>query len=59
MRIAAGHSQESLASQAGITKQTVWLIESGRVRQPHRHTADSIAQALGVAADEFYDEAVA
>jgi DNA-binding XRE family transcriptional regulator len=45
-RLLAGYSQRALADRAGITRQALGALESGRTR-PRLTTAVSIAQALG------------
>lgn len=40
-------SRRQLADRAGVSQQTIWLIESGR-RSPTLTTLDKIARALGV-----------
>jgi len=45
-RLKKGFSQEELAFQAGVNKNTIWKIETGKV-SPTVETLAKIAQALG------------
>jgi DNA-binding XRE family transcriptional regulator len=49
-----GWSREKLAARARATKQTVWNIETGKVR-PRARTARMIGLALEAAGLEFVD----
>lgn len=46
-RIKKGFSQEELAFEAGLNKNTIWKIETSRV-SPTIETLDKIAKALGI-----------
>ncbi|HTU69120.1 MAG TPA: substrate-binding domain-containing protein [Candidatus Baltobacteraceae bacterium] len=54
LRTARGLSQRTLARAAGITRQTVGAIESGRV-QPSVGIALSLARVLGCTVEELFD----
>jgi predicted ATPase/DNA-binding XRE family transcriptional regulator len=47
-RNAARLTQEDLAEQAGLSVDTISLLERGEHRRPHRYTMQSIADALGL-----------
>lgn len=47
-RIAAGYSQERLASQARISIESVSTLERGTRRAPYRFTVDLLSAALGL-----------
>ncbi|WP_285472835.1 XRE family transcriptional regulator [Actinoplanes sp. NBRC 101535] len=47
-RLRADLTQEGLADQAGVSVRTIRDLERRRVRAPHRHTAESLAEALGL-----------
>lgn len=66
LRTARGLSQESLAYQAGITKNQLQLIESGRASgrkdeagssNPRTATLSGIAGVLGVTVAELFADA--
>jgi len=44
-RVAAGHSQRSLAAASGVSRLTIYRCEKG-ITQPHRATAAALAAAL-------------
>lgn len=46
-RLKKGLSQEELAFQAGVNKNTIWKIETGKV-SPTVETLAKIAEALGI-----------
>ena len=46
-RIKKGYSQEELAFEAGVNKNTIWKIETGKV-SPTVETLAKIADALGI-----------
>jgi transcriptional regulator with XRE-family HTH domain len=48
IRNAGGDSQKSLAERAGVTAQTIWLIETGRSVSPRASVVRKIADALSV-----------
>jgi predicted ATPase/DNA-binding XRE family transcriptional regulator len=52
LRRAAGLTQEELAERAGLTANGVSALERGARTRPYPHTVRSLADALGVAADE-------
>jgi tetratricopeptide (TPR) repeat protein/transcriptional regulator with XRE-family HTH domain len=55
-RLRAGLTQEQLATRAQLSVRTIRYVERGRVRHPHRDTAERLARALGLsgaAAEEF------
>jgi len=52
LRLASGESQETLASRAGLTEQTLNYIERGS-RQPRIGTLKKLSVALGVPISEF------
>ncbi len=47
-RDAAGLTQEDLAERAGLSVDTISLLERGERRRPHRHTMRNLAEALGL-----------
>jgi predicted ATPase/DNA-binding XRE family transcriptional regulator len=47
-RQAAGLTQEDLAERAGLSVDTISLLERGEHRRPHRYTMQSLAEALGL-----------
>lgn len=56
LRLAKPLTQRELAEAAGVSENTVWLIENGRSRNPRPRVMRAIAAALGVApgdVDEF------
>jgi transcriptional regulator with XRE-family HTH domain len=46
-RLSRGWSRSELADQAGVSAQAVYLIETGRVRNPWKQTRDSLVKAFG------------
>lgn len=52
LRESAGLTQEQLAERAGLTAKAVSLLERGQRTRPYPHTVTSLADALGVDADE-------
>lgn len=48
LRSRAGLSQASLAELAGVSRTTIWRIESGRDRNQKTDTLQALARALGV-----------
>ena len=48
LRNAAGLTQEDLAERAGLSSDTISLLERGERRRPHRYTMQSLAEALGL-----------
>ena len=51
-RNAARLTQEDLAEQAGLSVDAISLLERGERRRPHRHTMQSLADALGLSQPE-------
>ncbi len=51
-RNAAGLTQEDLAEQAGLSVDTISLLERGEHRRPHRYTMQSLADALELSQPE-------
>jgi predicted ATPase/DNA-binding XRE family transcriptional regulator len=51
-RNAAGLTQEDLAERAGLSVDTISLLERGEHRRPHRYTMQSLADALGLSQPE-------
>jgi transcriptional regulator with XRE-family HTH domain len=47
-RNTAGLTQEDLAERAGLSVDTISLLERGEHRRPHRYTRQSLADALGL-----------
>ena len=47
-RRAARLTQEDLAERAGLSVDTISLLERGEHRRPHRYTMQSLAEALGL-----------
>jgi transcriptional regulator with XRE-family HTH domain len=56
LRVAFGHSQQSLADKAGITQPAISNIEAGKT-YPHFDTVRRLAGALGVPMTAIIDEA--
>ena len=52
LREAARMSTQELGEAAGIGREAVWRLESGR-RSPSWETVQALAEALGVPTDEF------
>lgn len=52
-RLKVGFTQEALAGWAGISRDTVRSIESGRRVAPHVHTVKVLSDALSLSHDEF------
>jgi len=50
-RLAAGHTQESLASASGVSLRTISYLETGRVRRARQGTLEALAAVLGITAD--------
>src|SRR5215217_2576473 len=48
LRNAAGLTQEDLAERAGLSSDTISLLERREHRRPHRYTMQSLAEALGL-----------
>jgi transcriptional regulator with XRE-family HTH domain len=46
-----GLSQETLAHQVTITRNTLWYIEAGRTQHPRADQVAELAKALHVSAD--------
>lgn len=66
LRTARGLSQEALAYQAGITKNQLQLIESGRASgrkeevgpsNPRMATLSGLAHVLGISVAELFEDA--
>lgn len=51
-RNATGLTQEDLAKRAGLSVDTISLLERGEHRRPHRYTVQSLADALGLSQQE-------
>lgn len=51
-RNAAHLTQEDLAKRAGLSVDTISLLERGEHRRPHRYTMQSLADALGLSQQE-------
>jgi transcriptional regulator with XRE-family HTH domain len=54
-RQALGLTQEALAHRAQVAHNTVALVERG-VRGPSEDTARALAEVLGLAVEDLYDE---
>jgi tetratricopeptide (TPR) repeat protein/transcriptional regulator with XRE-family HTH domain len=50
-RLAAGHTQESLADASGVSTRAISYLETGRVRHARRATVQALVSALGVEFD--------
>jgi tetratricopeptide (TPR) repeat protein len=50
-RLAAGHTQDSLASASGVSLRTISYLETGRVRRARQGTLEALAVVLGITAD--------
>ena len=58
-RRTAGLSQEKLAELAGVSRTTIWALETNRATTVLSSTILSIARALGRTVDEiFFEEKV-
>jgi tetratricopeptide (TPR) repeat protein/transcriptional regulator with XRE-family HTH domain len=51
LRLAAGHSQESLARISGVSPREVSYLETGKIRCPHPATVNALARALNAGAE--------
>jgi tetratricopeptide (TPR) repeat protein/transcriptional regulator with XRE-family HTH domain len=47
-RLALGLSQEELADRSGLSVRAIANMERGRTTRPHRHSVQSLADALGL-----------
>jgi putative transcriptional regulator len=56
MRLQKGLTQEALAEQTGVSRQTIVNIEKG-INQPRVLLAIALGMALGVAVHELFREA--
>jgi DNA-binding XRE family transcriptional regulator len=54
IRIERGMSQKELAHAAGVTTQTIYLIENNRVKNPKEETLRAIAKALLVDYEDLF-----
>jgi tetratricopeptide (TPR) repeat protein/transcriptional regulator with XRE-family HTH domain len=50
-RLAAGHTQDSLASASGVSLRTISYLETGRIRRARQGTLEALAAVLGITAD--------
>jgi transcriptional regulator with XRE-family HTH domain len=48
LRKALGWSQQKLGDEAGVTAQTVWLLETHQLKDVKLSTLSKIADAMGV-----------
>jgi len=48
LRKARGWSQQRLGDEAGVTAQTVWLLETHKLEDVKLSTLSKIAEAMGV-----------
>jgi tetratricopeptide (TPR) repeat protein/transcriptional regulator with XRE-family HTH domain len=51
-RLAAGLSQEELADRSGLSVRAIANMERGRTARPHRHSVQSLVDALGLRESE-------
>ena len=51
-----GMSQSELARKSGISRATIWALESGKQLDTTASTLISIADALGVTADAIFTD---
>src|SRR5262245_32570708 len=51
LRLAAGHTQESLAAKAGVSPRAISYLETGRISRPQLATVQALADALAVGPD--------
>ena len=49
-----GMSQTELARKSGISRVTIWALETGKQQDTTTSTLTSIADALGVSIDEIF-----
>jgi DNA-binding XRE family transcriptional regulator len=54
-RRARGLTRAELANLAGVTRMTVYLLETGKVSGPRMKTAVAIAKALGCDPAELFE----
>ena len=54
LREAKGVTQEALAELSGVSRATIWALESGQDKVTTTKTLVKIAEALGVRLDELY-----
>jgi predicted ATPase/DNA-binding XRE family transcriptional regulator len=52
-RESANLTQEALAARTGLTAQAISLLERGERRRPQKYTVEKLAEALGLAGEEF------
>lgn len=55
IRLERGISQAELAKTVGVTRQTINMIENGKVKNPKKETIFAIAKALMVDVDKLKD----
>jgi putative transcriptional regulator len=54
IRIELGMSQAELAKKVGVSRQTINMIETGKIKKPKKETLFAIAKVLMVDVDELY-----
>lgn len=54
LREAKGITQEALSELSGVSRATIWALESGQDKVTTTKTLIKIAEALGVRLDDLY-----
>lgn len=54
LREEAGMSREELAAKSGVSRATIWALESNSDRNTTSKTLSRIARALGVSVDKLF-----
>lgn len=54
LRESKGITQEALAELSGVSRATIWALESGQDKVTTTKTLIKIAEALGVRLDDLY-----
>ena len=54
LRKSRGMSQVELCEKAGLTRATIWRLETGEAENTTTQTLTKIADALGVPIDELF-----
>lgn len=49
-----GMTQEELSNKSGVSRQTIWMLETGKSKDVLAGTLAAIADALGTTVDDFF-----
>lgn len=52
-RLRGRRPMERIARDAGVTRDVIWRIETGRTTLPRYSTMERVAKALGITAEEL------